>query len=229
MDWATEVFPFQYRLDLPRIVHCVWHTKSVAKPDFISVAKPHWQLVIVRHANGARDVVARGPETVATRVPIPQDAEFLGIQFGLGSFMPSNSVANLVNDAVSISMISEHGFWLNGMPFEIPTLENVDVFVDRLVRSGVLVRDPVVEQTLLRTPVSLTDRSIQRRFIKSTGLTYGTMRQMERADRAVAQLRRGVPILDVVDSEGFSDQAHLTRSLKRFLGTTPGRVLAWQG
>jgi AraC-like DNA-binding protein len=37
-------------------------------------------------------------------------------------------------------------------------------------------------------------------------------------------LRQGVPILDVVDGEGFSDQAHLTRSLKRFLGKTPRAI-----
>jgi AraC-like DNA-binding protein len=229
MDWATEVFLFEYRTDLPEIVHRVWRTRSVARPDFVSIAMPHWQLVFMQHADGSKSIVARGPETVATRVPIPSDTEFLGIQFALGAFMPNNSVAVLVDNAVSIEMISEHGFWLNGMPFEIPTFENIDVFLDRLVRSGSLVHDPVVEQTLRRTPVSLTDRSIQRRFIKSTGLTYGTMRQMQRADRAVAHLRRGVPILDVVDMEGFSDQAHLTRSLRKFVGVTPARILAARG
>ncbi len=86
------------------------------------------------------------------------------------------------------------------------------------------MRDPVIEQTLQRKPVSLTDRTIQRHFIRSTGLSYGSLRQIDRAERAAALLRDGMPILDVVDSEGFSDQAHLTRSLKKFLGTTPGQL-----
>jgi AraC-like DNA-binding protein len=83
----------------------------------------------------------------------------------------------------------------------------------------------VVEQTLQRRPVSLTERSIQRRFVRSTGLTYGAVRQMERAGQAASLLLNGVSILDVVDSQGFSDQAHLTRSLQRYLGTTPGRIV----
>lgn len=229
MEWATEIFPFDYRTDLPPIVHRVWRTRSVPKPDFVSIAMPHWQLVFMRHADGSRSIVARGPETIATRVPIPPDTEFLGIQFALGAFLSNHPVTGLVDSDAPISMISKHGFWLNGMPFEIPTFETIDVFVDRLVRSGSLIQDPIVEQTLQRTPVALTDRSIQRRFIKSTGITYSTMRQMQRADRAVVQLRRGVPILDVVDGEGFSDQAHLTRSLRRFLGTTPGSIVAELG
>lgn len=72
--------------------------------------------------------------------------------------------------------------------------------------------------------MALTDRSIQRRFVTATGLTYGAIRQMARADRAADLLQQGVPILDVVDGERFSDQAHLTRSLKKFLGKTPGAI-----
>jgi AraC-like DNA-binding protein len=34
-----------------------------------------------------------------------------------------------------------------------------------------------------------------------------------------------VPILDVVFAEGYFDQAHLTRSLKRLVGQTPGQIV----
>jgi AraC-like DNA-binding protein len=30
-----------------------------------------------------------------------------------------------------------------------------------------------------------------------------------------------VSILDIVEIEGYADQAHLTRSIRRFLGVTP--------
>jgi AraC-like DNA-binding protein len=111
-----------------------------------------------------------------------------------------------------------------GEVVEIPTFDTADVFVSRLVRADRLIRDAAIEQALLRQPVALTDRSIQRRFVTATGLTYGGIRQIARANRAADLLGAGTPILDVVDSEGFSDQAHLTRSLKRFLGKTPGAI-----
>jgi len=37
-------------------------------------------------------------------------------------------------------------------------------------------------------------------------------------------LQRGRPILDVVGEAGYYDQAHLTRSLQRFVGLTPARI-----
>jgi hypothetical protein len=37
-------------------------------------------------------------------------------------------------------------------------------------------------------------------------------------------LTAGTPILDAVEIAGYSDQAHMTRSLQRFLRKTPGRL-----
>jgi AraC-like DNA-binding protein len=224
MEWATDIFSIENRTERSGFVKRIWRSRSVDLPSFISVAVPTWQIVFIQSANGSKSVVARGPETLATRVDIPKDVEFLGIQFELGAFLPDNTIGRLVDNAESLSADSDHTFWLNDTKFEIPTFENAEVFVDRLVRSGGLVRDPVVEQILQRRPVSLSDRSIQRRFIRSTGLTYAALRQMERAERATNLLLTGSTIFDVVDSQGYSDQAHLTRSLKRYLGTTPGRI-----
>src|SRR5207253_1421034 len=67
-------------------------------------------------------------------------------------------------------------------------------------------------------------RSAQRHFLRATGIPHGTVRQIERARRATLLLRDGVPILDVVHDAGYYDQAHLTRSLRRFVGQTPAAV-----
>jgi AraC-like DNA-binding protein len=66
---------------------------------------------------------------------------------------------------------------------------------------------------------------VQRRFLHATGLSYSTVRQIERAERAVELLSTGVSILDAVDIVGYSDQAHMTRSLRRFVGRTPGQLV----
>jgi methylphosphotriester-DNA--protein-cysteine methyltransferase len=83
-----------------------------------------------------------------------------------------------------------------------------------------------VEQILLRKPVAITERSVQRRFLRATGLTYGAVRQIERAERTAAWLTAGTSILDAVEIAGYSDQAHMTRSLQRFLGKTPGSLVS---
>jgi methylphosphotriester-DNA--protein-cysteine methyltransferase len=64
----------------------------------------------------------------------------------------------------------------------------------------------------------VTTRTEQRRFLRTTGLTHAAIRQIERARHATNLLRQGVPIVQVAHDAGYFDQAHLTRSLTRFIG-----------
>jgi AraC-like DNA-binding protein len=38
------------------------------------------------------------------------------------------------------------------------------------------------------------------------------------------ELERGTPPIEVAQQLGYADQAHLTRSLQRFMGRTPGEI-----
>lgn len=226
MEWATTIFPIENRIEPSDFVERIWRTRSVPEKAMISVAVPHWQLVIVKSSHGPTSVIARGPETKASIVEIPQDAEFLGIEFKIATFMPALAIETLVDIGRGLDTVSETKINLAGSNWEIPSFENAADFVARLVRDGALVRDPIVEQTLLRKPVAVTERSIQRRFLRATGVTYGTVRQIERAERAAALLKAGSSILEAAEIAGYSDQAHMTRALQRFLGKTPGKVVS---
>jgi methylphosphotriester-DNA--protein-cysteine methyltransferase len=67
-------------------------------------------------------------------------------------------------------------------------------------------------------------RTLRHRFLQATGLTQSRVRQAERARRAIELLEQGVSILDAVFEAGYYDQPHLTRSLQRFVGYTPGQI-----
>jgi methylphosphotriester-DNA--protein-cysteine methyltransferase len=56
-------------------------------------------------------------------------------------------------------------------------------------------------------------------------MTYAAFRQIERARYTTNLLREGVSIVDAVHLAGYFDQAHLTRSLKRLIGHTPGKIM----
>ena len=226
MEWAATIFPIENRFERSDFVERIWRTRGVPDKAMISVAVPHWQIVVVKSSHAPMSVIARGPETKASIVEIPQDAEFLGIEFKIGTFIPALAVEALVDIGKEIDTVSRNEINLAGSKWEIPNFENAADFVACLARDGALVRDPLVEQTLLREPVAITERSVQRRFLRATGLTYGTVRQIERAERTVALLTAGTPILDAVEIAGYSDQAHMTRSLQRFLGKTPGRLVS---
>ncbi|MBD2021060.1 AraC family transcriptional regulator, partial [Leptolyngbya sp. FACHB-36] len=99
-----------------------------------------------------------------------------------------------------------------------------DVFVNRLVRQEILVRDPAIEAAIQGHPLDLSIRSLQYRFLQATGLPHKMIQQIERARRAVSLLEQGTPILDTAFELGYFDQAHLTHSLKRFIGKTPAQI-----
>jgi methylphosphotriester-DNA--protein-cysteine methyltransferase len=91
------------------------------------------------------------------------------------------------------------------------------------VRSDILVHDPVVNAVLQHGHPNLAERTVRHRFQHATGLTQNHIWQVNRAQKTVAMLRQGVSILDTVYELGYFDQPHLTKALKRYIGTTPAQ------
>jgi hypothetical protein len=222
---AARLFSFEEREPESKLAGKIWRTRSVPHPAFISVAVPHWEMVVTRR-RGRATLTVRGPETRASTAEIPQDAQFFGIQFELGTFMPAMPLPRLVDGAVDLPPTSRRSFRLASSSWEYPTYDNCDVFVDRLVRRGLIVRDPLVVAALRGEPTKLSPRSVQRHVRRATGLSCTAIRLMERATKATEMLDNGATIGDVVAREGYADQAHLTRSLRRFVGQTPAQITA---
>jgi len=138
--------------------------------------------------------------------------------------MPHFPKQKLVNDAVHLPQSTRNAFTVMGGVFEIPTFENADSFILRLMKNELLTHDQVVDDVLRGRTQDLSVRSLQRRFLHVTGLTYKTIQQIERARQAMTLLQKGKPIVDVVYEAGYFDQPHLTRSMKLFMGQTPSEV-----
>lgn len=206
-------------------VERIWQTQSDRAGRFTSIAASHWEMVIAT-CNGKTMITARGPETKASVADFPAKAEFFGITFKLGTFMPHLPVKTLLDKQdVTLPEVSSHSFWLYGSTWELPTFDNADVFVNRLIHQGVLVRDPAVEAAIQGDKPDLSIRSLQYRFLQATGLTHKTIQQIDRAHKAVLLLEQGTPILDTAIGLGYFDQAHLTNSMKRFIGKTPAQIV----
>jgi hypothetical protein len=222
-DTSMELV-FDERSSNSTFVEMVWRTHSERAGTFTSLAASNWEMVIATF-DGKTIVTARGPETKASQADYPADVEFFGIVFKLGAFMPHLPVRTLLDrrDA-ALPEASSNSFWLHGSAWELPTFENADVFVDRLIRQEILVRDPVVQAAIRGRTPDMSRRSLQYRFLRATGLTRKTIQQIERARSAVSLLKQGTPISDAAFELGYFDQAHLTNSLKRFVGETPARI-----
>jgi len=188
------------------------------------MAMSHWQMVVTRHA-GKVTLTVRGPETKATLAYCPPGAEHFGIFFKHGAVLQHLPASYLRDGMVDLPEARSDSFWLDDSVWQFPNYENADTFVDRLVRRGLLVLEPVVKAALRADRQELSLRSVQRRFLRATGLTHGTLSQIARARYATILLQEGNSILDTVDLAGYADQPHLTRSLKYFIGLTPAELV----
>jgi AraC-like DNA-binding protein len=220
----SEFIHFEDRPSDHPFVEKVWRCRSERADSFLSVAANNFEMALTR-LRGKTLLTLRGPETAATAMDCPGDGEWIAIRFKIGTFMPRFLPGSLRDHKdVTLPAATGHSFWLNGSALEYPDFDNAEIFLKRLAKSGILSRDPIVEDILLRRPCELSLRSAQRHFLRSTGVTYATFRQIERARYATNLLREGVSILDVVGYLGYFDQAHLTRSLRRFIGQTPTQI-----
>lgn len=218
------LFPLEERPSDSSFVQAVWRHQSERSESFISTAGTHWEMVWMRH-RGQYTFTVRGPETKATPADLLVDAEWLGITFELGTFLPDFPPGSLLDrQDVNLPEATGKSFWLCGSTWEFPTYENADNFVSRLVRLGLLMRDPLVEDVLHEVPLELSPRALQYRFRQATGLTRKAVQQIQRAWRATALLEQGCSILDTAYQLGYFDQSHLTNSLRHYMGQTPAQI-----
>jgi len=197
----------------------VWRSHSEDIGEMTSIATGHWTLVVWEEAGSVLAGV-QGPESHATRAPVPPDAAFFGIRFALGTALRSLPMDQLVDSAVELPDVTRCSLWLAGSRWPRPDFDNAEQFVRALVLAGVVVRDPVVAQVLDGQPVERSPRSVRRHFLGATGLTQQTILQIERARRAASMIGDGVPIPTVTHDLGYVDHPHLARSLRRFIGHT---------
>ena len=202
----------------------IWHTQAVSDGCDMVTADGSWDMLVMK-MDGKTKLAVCGPMTKATAIPHPEGSECLGIRFKLGTCIPYFPAENILNLTTILTDATSKSFWLGSSAWEYPDFENVDTFLDRLVRRDVLIADPVVGDMLQGQAKAMSLRAMQRRFLRITGLTQRSLYQIERAQYAATLLKQGVSILDAVHTAGYVDQPHMTKSLKHLIGQTPAQIV----
>ena len=198
-------------------------TREMALPD------GSWDLLFLRRGDGPLIAIQTGQIAAPLAVDSRAGDEMLTIAFKPEVYMPRLPGRMTFNQGVAREVEGDRAFWIEGERLEIPTFDNVEHLVAALARKGLLERDPVVSRALQGASQRLDERSIQRHFAAVTGLGLQAFQQIARAHEAAHLLRRGDAASQVAAELGFSDQAHLTHSLKRVLGNTPRQIAMQPG
>lgn len=182
-----------------------------------------WDIVIMRR-KGQVGVLQTGVITRPVTLDFSCGDEYVCISFKPGVFMPSTPADGMVDRAFLRPVAGDRSFWFDGDRLEIPTFENAEGLVQRLSQRSAFVRDEIVAGIANGEPRAISERSVQRHFQMSMGVTAKRFEQIRRARRAVELLERGTAVVVVAHELGYSDQAHLTRALKALVGRTPGAI-----
>lgn len=218
------IFNFETRPADSPFIETVWQNHCESGGAFISMAVSQWGLVVTKY-NGQTTLTVRGPESRATSAYCPPGAEHYGLYLKLGVYIPYLPTDDLRDGAITLPDSASNSFWLNGSSWQIPEYDNLEIFVKRLERHGLLVRESDVSAALHGLPTKQSIRSTQRRFLRAVGLTHGGIHQINRARYATVLLKQGYSITDTIRLAGYSDQPHLTRSMKYYIGQTPAQLL----
>jgi len=70
--------------------------------------------------------------------------------------------------------------------------------------------------------VGVSARTLERRFVIETGLSFGRWRQQHDLLRALEQLAVGAPIKVTAASAGYASPSAFIAAFRKFFGTTPG-------
>lgn len=209
-------------------IDAVWTGTSTGVVEMTSVATVCWGLVFWERLGTAYAAIT-GPETRTSAAPVPEGASFVGIDFAVGTSLRAVSTPALVDGGAELPDATRRTFRLAGARWETPGPNDAEALVDRLVRSGAVVRDPIVTAVRRGHRPAVSQRTVERRFRAATGLTQGAVRQVERVREAAALLAAAAPVADVVSRLEYVDEPHLARALRRYVGRTARQLRAGEG
>jgi hypothetical protein len=205
------------------VIESVTHTTFGEDGSTLFQPDGCWDFAILKTVQGTT-VLRTGLTTAAVSHPVTAGDEILAIGFKASAYMDIMPGERMLDQGVVLEAIGRDRFRIGSDVLEIPTFETVDGFVQKLLRRGIVEDNLLVASVVSGHPMAMSERTLQRHFLKTTGLTYKTFTQIERARRAVALLQQGRSAADVAFALGYADQPHMIRSVKGFMGQTPGQI-----
>jgi hypothetical protein len=218
-------FVYKQRLSSSPFVKTIWHATAESNGSHVTPADGSWDMIIIK--SKLTKVILSGPTSKAGPINYVKGSEYLGIRFSLGTYLPHLPTNTMLDVVMTLPKKSSQTFVLKNNVWKVPEYDTVELLINQFAKEKILVRDGLIEEVLHgKTPSDVSLRTLQRRFLKVTGMTQTYLQYIEKAREAVALLKQGKPILDVVYELGYADQAHMTRIIKQLSGYTPAKIEA---
>lgn len=219
-------FTFTQRDSNSPYIEAVWKSTHTSSGFYTSAADAQIDILFLRRA-GEIKVVLSGPTSRALPFAYEEGYENMGIRLGRGVHLTATSMWKIIDTSIDLPTNGQRGFWFMDKNMPFPNFDSAEAFIERLVRAGYLQRDVVVEDALNSRIMRVSERSVQRHFLRSTGLTKARISQILRAEKAAGEVSVGkLSLPGIAEDFGYADASHMSRDLKYFLGKAPSHMRA---
>lgn len=205
-------------------IETIWQTKNLTDGVYMATPDGSWDLIVMLAPDGSKAMMLAGQATKTQPVPYTAGSGGIVISFAPGAYLHGYDLSKIVDSGEILPNADDDHFVFLGHIFRFPTFDDAEDLINELVRLDILKNDRVVGGVLQGAPPAMSDRAKQRHFAKTTGLTQKSFEQIERAKQAVALLQQGKKPADVAAELGYTDQAHMAKSIKKLMDTTPKDV-----
>lgn len=201
-------------------IDTVWQTVCLADGIYTSTPDGSWDLILSVLPEGESLVFLSGQATEPVEVPYVAGEHSVVISFAAHVYLATESEVRTGADVRFLPVTGET-FELDGTTLPLPTFENAEDLVDRMIAAGLLKSDDLVARAFSDKPKAASKRSLQQHFKRITGITQKNFQMIRRAQEAVRRLKRGEAPAAVAADLGYADQPHMIKSIKTIMGHLP--------
>ncbi len=201
------------------LIDRVWKTKNLEDGVYVATPDCAWDLLVLIFKDGSKRMMLAGQATKSSEVPYEAGTGSVVISFNASAYLAGMEGDKLLDTAILLPNVGDSHFELLDHIFQIPEYENVEELVQAMVGAGILRQDDVVASVLNGEPKAMSSRTMQRHFHEVTGIGKKGLEKIRRAQDAVRMLQAGNSSASVAAETGYTDQAHLTKDLKKIMGT----------
>lgn len=201
--YAQRLSPFS-------IIDHYWHMRETIDGMYPLHITVKWGLVFFERDSERRMTIV-GPRISPGEALFRAGEYIWGVTFHGDVLLRGYTKESLMNQVIDVPVV-DNVFTLVGHEFAVPAYDQLDDFVDQLVRGGVVETAPIA---------AVSHRDKQRKIKRYTGLTPKQIEQATRVDHALELLDQPLSLADIATQSGFADQSHMNRDFVRFIGRTP--------
>ena len=204
-------------------IDTVWQTVCLSDGLYSATPDGSWDLIRSISPEGDSVVFLSGQATEPVEVPYRDGESSVVVSFSAHVYLARDKEPR-VGPEIRMLPVQGETFVLDGVELPLPTFENVEPLVDAMIAAGLLLSDDLVARAFGETPKAASARSAQLHFKRTTGITQKSFQMIRRAQEAVRRLKAGETPAGVAAELGYTDQAHMIKSIKKIMGVLPSNL-----